>query len=220
MAQLGQIDRELGELNGEPGERRLETMPAAESVAGPASGAPLFRAARAGDAHAIAALHADSWQRHYRGAYSDAFLDGDVNEYQRAKWATRLSEPDPRARTIVAELGGEIVGFAHLQLDDHPAWGSLLDNLHVTYGLKGQRIGTRLLALTGQAVLDSSPASGLYLWVLGQNSAAQAFYEARGGRCVEHAQAGPPDDDPTRLSGRPEILRYAWADPSELAGRA
>jgi hypothetical protein len=23
-------------------------------------------------------LHADSWRRHYRGAYADAFLDGDV----------------------------------------------------------------------------------------------------------------------------------------------
>jgi len=37
-----------------------------------------FRPARASDSEAIAALHADSWRRHYRGAYSDAFLDGDV----------------------------------------------------------------------------------------------------------------------------------------------
>jgi hypothetical protein len=37
-----------------------------------------FRAAGQDDAHAIAELHADSWRRHYRGAYSDAFLDGDV----------------------------------------------------------------------------------------------------------------------------------------------
>jgi GNAT superfamily N-acetyltransferase len=37
-----------------------------------------FRLAGPPDADAIAALHADSWRRHYRGAYSDAFLDGDV----------------------------------------------------------------------------------------------------------------------------------------------
>src|SRR6188768_3459087 len=37
-----------------------------------------LRPATAGDAGQIAALHADSWRRHYRGAYSDAFLDGDV----------------------------------------------------------------------------------------------------------------------------------------------
>jgi hypothetical protein len=37
-----------------------------------------FLAAGPGDAYAIAGLHADSWQRHYEGAYSDAFLDNDV----------------------------------------------------------------------------------------------------------------------------------------------
>ena len=34
-----------------------------------------FRAAGPDDVHAVAGLHAESWQRHYRGAYSDAFLD-------------------------------------------------------------------------------------------------------------------------------------------------
>ena len=31
-----------------------------------------YRLARGSDAPAVAALHADSWRRHYRGAYSDA----------------------------------------------------------------------------------------------------------------------------------------------------
>jgi GNAT superfamily N-acetyltransferase len=68
-----------------------------------------FRAAGPGDAQAVAGLHADSWRRHYRGAYADSFLD----------------------------------------------------NLHVAHGLKRQGIGTRLLALTGQAVLGWSPSDGL-----------------------------------------------------------
>lgn len=37
-----------------------------------------FRLAVPDDAEAVAMLHATSWRRHYRGAYSDAFLDGDV----------------------------------------------------------------------------------------------------------------------------------------------
>jgi hypothetical protein len=37
-----------------------------------------FLAACPGDAQAIAGLHAGSWQRHYRGAFSDAFLDHDA----------------------------------------------------------------------------------------------------------------------------------------------
>jgi ribosomal protein S18 acetylase RimI-like enzyme len=175
-----------------------------------------FRMAGADDAAGVAGLHADSWRRHYRGAFSDAFLDGDVGGYLLAEWAGRLSAPDPQARTIVAELDGEVVGLAHTRLGEDPTWGALLDNLHVSYALKRQGVGTRLLALTARAVLDAAPGSGLYLWVLEQNTAARAFYEARGGSCVEHHQVGAPGGDVTRLNGRPVGLRMAWRDPSRL----
>jgi GNAT superfamily N-acetyltransferase len=175
-----------------------------------------FRSATTDDARAIVGLHADSWRRHYRGAYSDAFLDGDVAGYLMTMWSTRLASPDPLARTFLAEADGALVGIAHAKFGDDPRWGSLLDNLHVTYGLKRSGIGTRLMALTARAVLDWSAASGLYLWVLEQNRAAQAFYEARGGACVERAQDPPPDGDPANLNGQPMMLRYAWQDPSGL----
>ena len=70
---------------------------------------------------------------------------------------------DPRARTILAERDGTVVGLARTLLDEDSAGGAFPDNLHVAYGLKRQGIGTRLLALTAQAVLDASPSSGLYL---------------------------------------------------------
>ena len=136
--------------------------------------------------------------------------------YQLARWTERLGTSDPQARTIVAELDGEVVGLAHTQLGENPDWGALLDNLHVSHGLKRLGIGTRLLGLTAQAVLDSSPESGLYLWVLQQNAAAQAFYTARGGICVETGVVSPPGGDPTRLHGSPTCLRFAWPDPSRL----
>jgi GNAT superfamily N-acetyltransferase len=175
-----------------------------------------FRAACPGDAPAIAALQADSWQRHYRGAFSDAFLDQDAAGYLLSLWTARLSTPDPRARTILAERDGTVAGFAHTLLGHDAARGAFLDNLHVTYGLKGQGIGTRLLALTAEAVLDYSPACGLYLWVLQQNSDARAFYTARGAVCVERLEVPPPGGDPARLNGRPITLCYAWRDPSRL----
>jgi len=146
-----------------------------------------FRTAAAHDVQAIASLHADSWRRHYRGAYSDAFLDGDVTGYLAAMWTTRLASQDAQSSTILAEADGAIVG-------------------------------TRLMALTARAVLDWSPASGLYLWVLEQNVAAQSFYEARGGACVERAEDPPPGGDPANLNGQPMMLRYAWQDPSRLLG--
>lgn len=75
----------------------------------------------------------------------------------------RLAIPNPQARTILAEHHGEVVGLAHTILGRDATWGAYLDSLHVAYGLKRQGIGTRLLALSAQAVLDGSPSSGPYL---------------------------------------------------------
>jgi GNAT superfamily N-acetyltransferase len=186
----------------------------------PASADLRFRAAGPGDAHAIAGLHAASWQRHYRGAFSDAFLDNDAAWYLRSLWTGRLAIPIPQARTILAERDGDVVGLAHTILGQDARWGAFIDNLHVAHGLKRQGIGTRLLALTAQAVLDWSPSSGLYLWVLEQNSDARAFYAARGGVCVERDEVSPPGGDAARLNGKPMGLKYVWQDPSKLlAGR-
>jgi ribosomal protein S18 acetylase RimI-like enzyme len=175
-----------------------------------------FRLAGAPDAEAIAALHAESWRRHYRGAYSDAFLDGDVAADRGAVWSDRLGDRRADYCTIVAEDADGVVGFAHTVLDDDATWGALLDNLHVAHTHQRRRIGSRLLTLTAESLIDQQPSSGLYLWVLEQNVAAQAFYRARGGACVGRGYAEPPGGDPGRLNGSPAKLRYAWADPATL----
>jgi ribosomal protein S18 acetylase RimI-like enzyme len=186
-----------------------------------------FRAARADDASSVARLQADSWQRHYRDAYTDFFLDEEVPGLFLERWAGRLAAPDPQARMILAERGGtggtdgsagvsEIVGMAYTILHDDPDWGALLYNLHVSHGLKRQRVGSTLMALTAQAVLADDASSGLYLWVLEQNTAARAFYQARGGACVERELAGAPEGDRSRLRDTPANLRIAWPDPSVL----
>jgi GNAT superfamily N-acetyltransferase len=175
-----------------------------------------FRPAGESDAKAIAALHADSWQRHYRIAYTDRFLDDEAPGFLREIWTGRFASQEPGRRTILAEAGGRLVGLAHTVLDDSPTWGALLDNLHVAYDLKRQGVGTRLLSLTAQSALTERPGSGLYLWVLEKNAAARAFYDARGGSCVESRLVLPPGGDPARLNGAPVGLRYAWPDPARL----
>ena len=178
-----------------------------------------FRLASYSDAGAIAALHADSWRRHYRGAYSDVFLDGDVHTDRATVWTERLREPDPRHRTIVADdNGGRLVGFAHTIFDDDPTWGALLDNLHVAYRHQRRGVGTALLASSVPAVIERG--AGLYLWVLEQNIRAQAFYEALGARRIERALVSPPGGIASRLNGSPAMLRYAWTDPSLLVASA
>ena len=170
-----------------------------------------YRPAGPGDVEAIAALHADSWRRNYRGAFSDTFLDDDALADRLAVWTERLLRPRPEARTVVAVDGsGRVVGLVHVVLGDDSRWGALLDNLHVSHELKGRGVGTRLMAEAARAVLDATPGDGLYLWVLEGNASARAFYEARGG-----VFAGSEEDEAPG-GGTVVDLRYAWPDPAVL----
>jgi ribosomal protein S18 acetylase RimI-like enzyme len=174
----------------------------------------VYRVGVAGDADGVAALHAESWRRHYRGAYSDAYLDGDLVTDRRAVWTGRMAQPREDQRTIVATEEGVLVGFVHIALGADAVWGALIDNLHVTAERKRGGIGSALLRAAGGVVAERRPSSGMYLWVLEQNVAAQRFYTAKGGVCVERADVTPPGGDPSRLTGQPSKLRYAWSEPA------
>ncbi len=175
-----------------------------------------FRPADASDADAIGALHADSWRRHYRGSYTDAYLDGDVLADRSALWRERLREPGDDFVTIVAEQASVLVGFAHTVFNADSTGNALLDNLHVASAHQRGGIGAQLVALSARATVDHSPGSGLYLFVLEENLNAQAFYGALGGRRVERAEAEAPGGDRARLNGTPMKLRYLWPDSAAL----
>ncbi|MFC9692223.1 GNAT family N-acetyltransferase [Kribbella sp. NPDC056951] len=175
-----------------------------------------FRVATVDDAEQVAALHADSWRRHYRGAYADTFLDGDIESERRKVWTERLAVP-ARTETMLAEESGQLIGFVHVMLDKDPQWGSLVDNLHVRTARRRSGIGGRLLRHAASAVEQRAATRAMYLWVLEQNVAAQGFYRANGGDAVETAPVPPPGGDPSRLNGSPACLRIAWADVAVLS---
>lgn len=175
-----------------------------------------FRAAGPGDAENMALLHADSWRRHYRGAYSDTFLDGDVVADRRSVWTSRLSTPSGSA-TVVAEDDTRLTGFVHVVFDEDGRWGSLIDNLHVIQHRRRTGLGTALLSRAAEAVAERGRGNAMHLWVLEQNSAAQEFYRALGGTCVEKAPVSPPGGVPSRLVGSPAKLRFTWPDATLLA---
>jgi ribosomal protein S18 acetylase RimI-like enzyme len=168
------------------------------------------RAATADDVAAIAGLHADSWRRNYRGAYLDSYLDGDVFADRVGVWTDRLARSQADQFTLVAEHDGAFLGFAHTILDRDETWGALLENLHVSHDLKRRGTGTRLMAESARELIRRR-ASGLYLTVLEQNTAAQAFYAARGGTFAGRTIAGPFPG-----GGTAAVLRFAWPDPSAL----
>ena len=65
-----------------------------------------YRDATVRDVELITQLHADSWRRHYRGAYLDSYLDGDIVADRMAEWTGRLSRAAPDRHTLVADLDG------------------------------------------------------------------------------------------------------------------
>jgi ribosomal protein S18 acetylase RimI-like enzyme len=177
-----------------------------------------FRAAGPDDAEKVALLHADSWRRHYRGAYADSFLDGDVVADRRSVWSSRLAAPG-NSMTVVSEDGTGLVGFVHVVFDDDDRWGSLIDNLHVIQDRQRTGVGTALLTRAAEAVAERATRESMYLWVLEQNTAAQQFYRAFGGICVEKARVSPPGGVPARLNGSPNKLCFTWPDASSCACR-
>lgn len=174
-----------------------------------------FRAAGPADAETVTLLHADSWRRHYRGAYADSFLDGDVIADRRAVWSSRLAVP-AGSMTAVAEDGAALVGFVHVMFDQDDRWGSLIDNLHVAHGRQRSGIGTALLTCAAEGIAEHAARGSGYVWVLEQNAAAQQFYRALGGTCVEKAAVSPPGGMPARLNGTPSKFRFAWRDSTVL----
>ncbi len=172
-----------------------------------------FREAHGADAGAVADLHARSWRRHYRGAYSDEFLDGDVEADRLAVWSAHLADPGGARLTLLAEDPAP-VGFVSACFGADPGFGTLIDNLHVSSARQRSGIGRRLMVLVAEAHLARGEPGGMYLWVLEQNTGAQAFYEALGGERRELAPVDAPGGVPGRLDGSPRKLRYAWPDPA------
>jgi ribosomal protein S18 acetylase RimI-like enzyme len=170
-----------------------------------------LRMACAEDAKAVADLHAESWRRHYRGAYLDSFLDGDVFNDRRKVWSERLSHPKPEDFTFVADDQGSLAGFVHTIMRHDPKFGALLDNLHVRHDRKRRGVGRALMREAARILIERSPGSGLYLWVLEQNRNAQTFYSNLGGVCAGCEILGPFPG-----GGTAPGLRMHWPDPRTI----
>lgn len=145
----------------------------------------VFRTASKKDALAIAKLHAISWQQNYRNTFSDNFLDHEVTKERQTVWQKRLADPPQNQFVQVAEINDVVVGFVCGYIDDHPEYGTLIDNLHVSSEYIGQRIGERLMALAATFLIRRDENASMYLWVLTSNLKAIKFYERIAGKALE-----------------------------------
>lgn len=164
-----------------------------------------FRHARSSDADAIAALHSLSWQQNYRGILTDEYLDGDVVTDHLKKWRERCEHINHNSQFIWLAIGedDQLIGLSCALLDNHPEWGTLLDNLHVHPDAMRQGLGRRLMIDTARWVVENR-RSQLHLTVLSENHAAVAFYESMNGKSVAHESVVSPDGTTT------PVIRYLW----------
>jgi len=169
-----------------------------------------LRPAESSDADALAALHAGSWQRTYRGMMSDAFLDGEALDNRRRVWRERLGTADVDQWVTVADDGARIVGFICVYARGDAGWGAYIDNLHVVPDWQGRGLGGALMRSAGEWVCRTQPGAGVYLWVMEANVRARAFYDRLGARNVETIQLEDPG------GGQAPNCRYVWADARAL----
>jgi ribosomal protein S18 acetylase RimI-like enzyme len=184
-------------------------------VASVAARAVTIRRARPADADGIAALHADSWRRTYRGMMNDAFLDGEALANRQRVWHERLASAERvetgRQFVAVAEIDEQLVGFV-CAYALHDAHGSYIDNLHVRHGYMGRGIGGALMRAAGEWLCGCAPSISVYLWAMEANGNARGFYERLGAVNAGTEMKRDPG------GGQAPNCRYVWDTPDKLAG--
>lgn len=169
-----------------------------------------FRQAHAADADPVAQLHARSWRENYRGAFTDAFLDGDLPGERLRVWQERLADPPQDQFVQLAVDGPALEGFVCVYGNHDPQWGSFIDNIHVAGAAKRSGIGASLMQQAGAWLDRHHPTLGIHLWVLEANSTARRFYERLGAR-----DAGVSTME-THGQAIVRCCRYVWRDPGSL----
>ena len=170
----------------------------------------IFRQANQEDVGAIAVLHTNSWRQTYRNIMSDQYLDGDIFAERKKVWTERLANPAPNQHVILAEEEEKLIGFVCVFGQDHPQFGSLIDNLHVTKDLRGKGIGRQLLQQAAIWIKEQYQENKMYLWVYELNTNARRVYEKLG--AINHELENKQNPDGTYANS----FRYIWTDLSLL----
>ena len=142
----------------------------------------MLRDAQPTDARALAEISVDGWRTAYVGIVPDDVIARQRPEPLAEYFASEAATADGM-RTLVVEVGGKVVGFAHTgpvrPEPDEAISGWELWGMYVHSSWRGQGIGRTLMEATLEH-LRSLCCSTAYLWVMRDNFAARRFYEAAG----------------------------------------
>jgi hypothetical protein len=80
----------------------------------------------------IAALQTESWRSAYRTILPGSYLDGPILEGRETHWQNLMFSANGKRRGVfLAKDCSALLGFVCVLLDEEPAWGARLDNIHV-----------------------------------------------------------------------------------------
>jgi GNAT superfamily N-acetyltransferase len=141
----------------------------------------VIRRATVADAAVIAAVRIDSWRTTYRGIIPDDYLDGMKIEDSTAIWSRILSATSNAANVFVAEVDGEVLGFAAgmTLAEAKLGFDAELSAIYLEPSVQRAGIGRKLVAHVA-AALASAGANNMLVWVLADNRPARQFYEMLG----------------------------------------
>ena len=151
---------------------------------------PTLREARVEDAEAVAEIHVTSWRAAYEGIVENHVLEAmDVTshlQFWHAELVAETGDGPQGERTLVAELDGEVVGFAAVGAPNLASSADVLSDdvgelkaIYLRPGTEGRGIGRALLD-AARAWLREHGYREVHVWVLEGNERARAVYEAAG----------------------------------------
>jgi GNAT superfamily N-acetyltransferase len=132
------------------------------------------------DGDAIGRIQVETWRTAYKGLLPDDTVTGFDVDVQQQTWRGRLvQDPRPGHANFVAELDGEVVGFASMgAARDEDGVGELYA-IYAHPSCWGRGVGRALIKRAEQSLRAAGFREAL-LWVLEGNERAERFYRAAG----------------------------------------
>ena len=158
------------------------------------------------DAKRIAEVHVRTWQGAYGHVFPAEALESlsDTLERRAARWRATAAEPEPGRHLLVAEAGGEVVGFAFSGPSEGDPREGELYAIYVLPDAWGRGAARALMAETLRLLRDDGHDEAV-LWVLEDNPRTRRFYE----RCGWRADGAAKDEE--WLGARVREVRYRIA---------
>ncbi|MHB9857983.1 GNAT family N-acetyltransferase [Streptomyces sp. YIM S03343] len=143
-----------------------------------------LRPMRLGDCERVAEIRVRGWQSAYRGLIPQPYLDALSVAVDAERHRERLGRAEGAGVDLVAESGGQVVGWAchgPCRDDDTGTGDAELYAIYVAPDRLGTGAGRALLT----ECVRQSAAGGrarMFLWVVKENTRARRFYERAGFR--------------------------------------